>query len=420
MSIKSSADRRINRDQTERGNRKRYNRHKVVWRLLRRILPVVVKRRFDYVYERIDSEKLDGPVIVIPNHACAWDPILVGLAFHDIPLSFVASEHVLRIPTWGRVIDYLVDIIPHSKGLAGIGAPRSYLKKINEGRSIFLAAEGEQSWDGLTGKCKPGIGKFIKKSGANLVTYKLEGNYLAFPRWAEKARRVPIQGKVANIYNRSILEAMEPEEIENAINSDLAFNAWEELKEHPLMIPDIAEGLETFLFTCPECGEIGKLRTDGDAIECECGFRARFTERGSLNPGEPFSNISVWSNWEAENLSKVFEKASKKMSEQGGEERMDIFRDPEVTLRMIGKDHSEKLIASGDLALFIERTGDSAGAFIGIGDEKFLLSDISKMAMILRNRIVFSTSDSYLEIKGSRINLYKYVIMWELVKSNNS
>ena len=82
---------------------------------------------------------------------------------------------------------------------------------------MFLAAEGEQTWNGRPGKVMPYTGKLVKGSGATLVTYLIEGAYLSAPRWALNTCRGKVIGRPAGVYGPEVLKEMSDEEVEALI-----------------------------------------------------------------------------------------------------------------------------------------------------------------------------------------------------------
>ena len=97
-------------------------------------------------------------------------------------------------------------------GQAKISLLMACLRKLKAGRSVFIFAEGETSWDGRTQDIFPGIGRMAKIGGVQLLTYRLEGGYLSAPRWGKGIRRGRMQGRIAGVYSPEQLKAMKPEE----------------------------------------------------------------------------------------------------------------------------------------------------------------------------------------------------------------
>ena len=414
---------------------------KSMWNLLYKIVRRAVDKKFEYSFEDFDLGAIEGPVLIVTNHVCAWDPLFIALASNR-QLAFVASEHILRIPRLGRLAEKYLDAIPHTKASSGTKATKECIKRLKAGEAIFIASEGEQSWDGKSKDVVATTGKLVKKSGATLVTYRIEGGYIAFPRWAEKTRRGKVYVHPVNVYTPAELEKMSAEEIKAAINRDIAFDVWEwqreELSRNGKMNEYIsekncrAEYLERLVYICPSCRKIGTLRSHGNEVECSCGFKNEITETGFLKNDMPFATISEWSDWQDGELEKLLgdESEAELQAESKGQEKAQgdssqekgflgtECGDKDFVLLKINGDHTEEIVSEGELAL-----GRIDGGFkLSIGDTSFDLSDISRMAMILANRIVFSSDEMYYEIRPhdmkGRHNLRKYLVAWQRANAN--
>lgn len=385
------------------------------WRFIIPKLDLWVRIKFGYSFEPVDTAGIEGPLLVVINHASAYDPIFLGVAFRDRPLTFVASEHLLR-SKWGPFLDRVGYIIPHRKGARSSRTALVAMKRIKKGESVFLAAEGEQTWNGRPLPVMPYTGKLVKGSGATLVTYLIEGAYLSAPRWALSTRRGKVFGRPAGIYSPEVLKGMTDEEVEQLIAKDLAFDTWKWQKSRtdgPVRYKcskgGNADGLERSVFTCPSCGAFGTLSSKGDSISCSCGFSARLSDTGFFEAGSPFETVAEWEEADRTALSKKIESLKSADSV--------VFTDDCVVLRRIGDDHSDEEAARGRLTLSF-----ADGRFtLSVGDISFDLAELSGMTMVLANRVVFSDESGYYELladKKSRTNLRKYVILRELIKGN--
>lgn len=396
---------------SEKADRRRQR----AWDIAQSVVGKWIRGKFDFSFADFDPSEIEGPLLVAINHACAYDPIFTGVAFRKKPLTFIASEHLLRMRPWGPVIDRYFSIIPHRKGARGSHTALVTMKRIRRGESVFLAVEGEQTWDGKSMPVKPHTGRLVKGSGATLVTYRLEGAYLSAPRWAENTRKGRVYGYPVSIYSPETLRRMSEEEIEEAIAKDLAFDTWEWQKTQPggplsfIGKGGNADGIERAVFTCPSCRSFGTLGSDGDSIGCSCGFKAKLADTGFFDPPDPFETISDWEVFDKRTLRTVLSDNSSESSDR------EIFSDDGVTLARIEEGHEEKEAASGKLSLDI--TGKEP--FLCIGGYRFSMKDISNMTMVLAGRIVFSDESGYYELRSDKkrkTNLRKYVIAREIIK----
>ena len=416
-----------------------------LWSLAKRIARREIDKRFNYSFDELDLGNLKGPLFIVTNHVCAWDPFMVAMAFSDRQLAFVASEHILRLPRIGKFVERHTDVIPHKKAGGGTRSTIECLKRLKNGESIFIASEGEQSWDGVSGSVVSSTGKLLKKSGASIVTLRFEGGYLAKPRWADNARRGEVRLKYVNTYAAEEVAKMTPEEIKECINRDLYFDIWEWQREaaHTVSgmhkyIPQkggLADGIERLLYMCPACKKVGRLTSNDAMISCECGYKIELMDTGFFSLVEPFETIAEWNEWQdnelekllvdGEPFSQVRGKAGADSCEDGEEDKqVEVFGDSGVALFEIKNGHEECEAASGRISI-VRDTEDACGRaggelYLQIGDSgmRFALSEIGSMTMILYNRIVFSWNDVYYEIRPDnmkgRTNLRKYIVAWKL------
>ena len=405
------AGQNINKDkEKEKADRRRRR----FWNATQFLLPGLLGNKFNFTYDKsFEPADIEGPVLVAVNHASAYDPLFVGKAFRYKPLTFIASEHILR-GKWGPFLDKHISFIPHQKGARGNRTALVALKRMKKGESIFLAVEGEQTWNGRPLPVMPFTGKLVKGSGATLVTYLIEGAYLSAPRWAYSTRRGMVYGHPAGVYSPEVLKEMSDEEVEALIAKDLAFDTWEWQKSRPegpvkyrCTRGGNADGLERSVFTCPSCGAFGTLKSKGDSIGCSCGFKVRMLDTGFFEEGSPFETVA---DWEASDRKKLAERMDE-MRRAAGEDV--VFADDGVVLHRIEDGHSDEEAARGRLTLSFADEKFT----LRIGEYSFDMNDISGMTMVLASRIVFSDSSGYYELlseKKSRTNLRKYVIAREV------
>ncbi|MBR3201489.1 MAG: 1-acyl-sn-glycerol-3-phosphate acyltransferase [Mogibacterium sp.] len=390
-------------------------RRKRFWDAVQLVLGGWLRNKFNYSFDKsFEPADIEGPVLVAINHACAYDPLFVGAAFKNKPLTFIASEHILR-GKWGSFLDKHISFIPHQKGARGSRTALVALKKMKKGESIFLAVEGEQTWNGRPLPVMPYTGKLVRGSGATLVTYRIEGAYLSAPRWALSTRKGMVYGRPAGVYGPEVMKEMSDEEVEQLISKDLGFDTWEWQKsrtggpvKYKCTKGGNAEGLERSVFTCPACGSFGTLKSKGDSMGCSCGFSVRMADTGFLDPAEPFETVADWEEYDRKKLAERLEE----MRRAAGEDV--VFTDDEVVLHRIEEGHSDEEAARGKLAL---RFADEK-FILSIGDFSFDLKNISNMTMVLADRIVFSDKSGYYELlsdKKNRTNLRKYVIARDLL-----
>jgi len=319
-------------------------RYRTVWSVLRRLTAPWLKRKFNYLPEVCQAP---GPYLVLANHNTDWDPLLLACAFPEY-MSFVASEHIFR---WGfvtKIITFLISPIARQKGTTAGDTAMTMIRRLRKGVNVAMFAEGNRSFNGLTGDILPATGKLARSCGAGLVTYRLDGGYFTSPRWSGKnLRRGRMTGKVVNVYTPEQLKSMSAAEVNAAIRRDLFVDAYALQREE--MIPfegkALAEHLETVLCRCPKCGSIGTLVSHEDRLSCGCGFSVRYNKFGFFEGGDaPFDNLTDWDAAQTEAL----------LAHADAAEDV-IFSDDAMLLKEISAAHEMTEIGLGSMTLYRDR-----------------------------------------------------------------
>jgi 1-acyl-sn-glycerol-3-phosphate acyltransferase len=348
--------------------------------------------------------------MVISNHTTDLDPLFVGCSFPG-QLYFVASSHVFRMGFASRLIRFFFALIVKVKGKSDINAVRDILSSLRRGNSVCLFAEGNRSFSGVTQPVKDSAGKLVKLSGAALITYRLRGGYFAAPRWSRKMRNGPIWGEPVGYYPAEDIKAMKAGEVSAIIRRDIYEDAYETMKNdpHPYRCKGLAEDLETALYLCPACGQIGKLSSggeEGDVISCECGLASRYDEYGTLhciNSGgvESFTTVRDWWHWQEAAMEGLVAAAGDGI----------VCSDEDQLLYEIGP---------GSIACLAERGRLSLGKQgLCCGSRCFPLPDIAEIAITGQRTLTFSAGKKQYELQSETPrSAAKYQRIFEILTHN--
>lgn len=359
-------------------------RHELIWSFLRWLVTPWLCHKFAFTPEQAD---IQGPYLVLANHNTDWDALLVALSFKK-QMYYVASEHIFRWGFLSKVICWLLDPIPRLKGTTAADTVLTVMRRLRKGANVCIFAEGNRSWDGVTGDILPSTGKLARSCGATLVTYRLEGGYLTSPRWAGGSiRRGKMSGRVVGVYPPEQLKAMTPQEIYKTICRDLHEDAWESQKEAPVAYrhSEPAKYMERLLCVCPQCGQHGRLTSGGDTVSCACGFSVRFDEYGTFS-GEniPFNNIREWALWQKERIGELARSSPDV-----------IFSDSGLILNELTGNHGNTVIATGSLTLYPDRL-ECPGLTVP-------LESLSGIAIHGPQTIDFTAFDRHFELKSAEV-----------------
>lgn len=383
-------------------------RHKNVYAFLKWLLGGTIQHIFGFTYEPVKLG--EGPYLITANHNGDLDPafVAIGLSQH---MYFVASEHIFRKGFISWVLTFFFNPIARVKGMTDASAALGILRAMKK-TNVCLFAEGNRSYNGVTGPIFPATGKLAKATGASLVTYRFEGGYLTTPRWSRSIRKGRIVGRVVNIYSPEQLKKMTPDEVNEHIHEDIMEDAFERQLISPYLYKgkDLAKGLENAIYFCPKCGRNGTLKSEGDRFSCSCGFRVRFTEKGffeKVAPEDddvPFRTVRDWDYWQDRRVAEY--------AESLGENDV-AYSDEGVKLIGVGKRHQSKVLDIGKLAM--------TKTELSIGEHHFPLKSISSIGLIGVYKMMFSVDGASYELRTAK-NVYcgrKYFTLFEYLKRQN-
>lgn len=375
-------------------------RHRGIWFFLKATLGGIVKNIYGFECEPADPGK--GPYLILANHNTDLDPALIALSFPD-HMYFVASEHVFRKGFASWLLKYCFAPISRTKGTTDATAALSVIRTIRQKSSVCLFAEGNRSFNGVTGPIFPATGKLAKATGASLVTYRFEGGYLTLPRWARSIRKGRMIGRLVHVYSPEELKAMTPEEVNRHIREDIAEDAFDRqcMQPHPLRYrgKGLAEGLENALYFCPKCGKPGTLHSKDDRFFCDCGMSVRYTETGFFEGEDvPFSTVRDWDTWQNSRLREYIDSLG---------DGVIAFSDENVKLIRVELGHKSRPLETGKL--FITKTA------IGVGAHSFPLEKVVSMGLMGTYKMMFSVEGVSYELRTAK-NMYcgrKYLTFFQ-------
>lgn len=131
----------------------------------------------------------DGPVLIVSNHQCMFDPLLVGLASRRY-VSALARENLFRQRFLAPAIR-LLDSIPIDRGFGKAGI-QAVLDALGQGRAVLMFAEGERTHTGEVQPLKPGVALLIKRVECPIVPVGIAGGFAAWNRFMKLPRFSPL------------------------------------------------------------------------------------------------------------------------------------------------------------------------------------------------------------------------------------
>ncbi len=384
-------------------------RHKMVFSFLKATLGGIISSIYGFKPEKARLGK--GPYLITANHNGELDPALIALSFPE-HMYFVASEHVFRKGFVSWLLTFFFAPIARVKGMTDASAALAVIRAIRKKANVCLFAEGNRSYNGVTGPIFPATGKLAKATGASLVTYRFEGGYLTTPRWSHSTRKGRMRGYVVNIYSPEQLRQMTPEEVNDRIREDIMEDAFDRQLTMPYRYKgkDLAKGLENALYFCPKCGRTGTLKSEGNVFCCTCGLRVRFTETGffekvnPVDPEPPFRTVRDWDFWQDKRIVEYADSL-------GYDEP--VYSDENVKLIGIGSGHKSRVLEIGTLSISKKE--------LSVGGYRFPLSSISGTGLMGIYKMMFSAEGKSYELRAVKTPYCgrKYFTFFELMKRRN-
>ena len=377
-------------------------RHQMVFKVLMPFIHIFNKWKFNYEFDSLKD--IEGPYLLLPNHNLELDPVLIGEAAGK-QIYFVASEHLLRKGIATKLLMYFLKPIIHMKGRQGAKTVKQMLRSLQEGHRVCIFPEGNRSFNGVTMDMEAAIAKVAKKAKVKLITYRIEGGYLTQPRWATNIRRGKLRGRLVNIYEPEQLVQMSDTQINEAIITDLHEDAYETQKRELVKFKGdhLALGLESTIFTCPKCGDIGKLHSEGDRFYCDCGFEAVYDVYGYLTDKEG-------KRYTVTELDLAQQKALKEKIKCCPKDRP-LFED-DVTIHRIGADHELIGTENGVLKAYIDH--------LEWNGERLEYTGMDGMAIYSRSALIIHHEkiDGHLEVKSDlSFSALKYLYLYNFIKN---
>jgi 1-acyl-sn-glycerol-3-phosphate acyltransferase len=239
------------------------------YRLVLRLAQPIYIRIFKLSAVGLGNVPKEGPYLLIGNHSHKLDPFFIGALIRR-PLFQLSSNEYFRIPFMRRFM-WAMGAFPFEKYRLDLKAIKYAIKlvKIN-GHPLGIYPEGGRNWDGKTLPVLESTASMIRTLNVPVVAVVSKGNYLAWPRWANKRRKSPITihyGKPVTFDKSSTKEEI-VDWMQRALDHNDNYMAIEKIEgKNPV------EGLTRLLWRCPACRALeGLVERNGNALTCSvCG-----------------------------------------------------------------------------------------------------------------------------------------------------
>jgi len=260
-------------------------------------LKIMFHSRFDlkYTYDDFDP-KSTSPYLLIGNHATQHDPLIVGMVIKRYPYP-VANSFLYTNPIFKWLLTHVVTSISKRKGQSDMQTIRLILNAVHkQKRPVMLFPEGNASYFGeQTETDYLPTAKLVKKLNVDIIVAKINGGYLAHPRWGFYRKKGHFHTHFYRLFKADELNEMSVETIQKTLEEAMVFNdfEWNLKHQHHYRLKGRSNGIEHYLYYCPSCKETQTLYGQHEHIFCQnCGVIATFDKTSILNG--PYPSLIEW------------------------------------------------------------------------------------------------------------------------------
>lgn len=240
---------------------------------------------------------LKPPFIAISNHPSFYDWIFLAAAVRPHMLNVITTRYYY----YNRLLAPLLKAlgaIPKNLFSPDMQTVREALRVLRKGGCIGLFPEGRLSPHGCSETINPSTLRFLKKTGVPVVSVRVEGSYLARPKWSKGIRRGAVYVESKLLFTPQELKTGDTQELSERLEKALAYDEFEARRRRGTSFrgKNFARGLENILYICPVCRSQFTIRTDRDHIRCaHCGAEAVLNGEYAFIPAGRFpEDIRKW------------------------------------------------------------------------------------------------------------------------------
>lgn len=247
---------------------------------------------------------LKPPYLILSTHVSVFEMPYLLMTIRPNPVIVLHELHL--VDKLFMMLLSMVGPVWRMQGLPDARTVRQMKRAVRAGRSVLIYPEGDLNWNGDSQPLDLGMARVARFIGAPVLVYRTKGSYMAFPRWAHRARRGRVDMEYELAVKAEDFAKLTDEQVLEKLNA--AFNHSErrwhyegEGKGQQFTSSKPALGIERLLFMCPSCGKDSCMKSDNTGIMCsECGFRADVDANLAVKSSSnlKFKDIWEWHDWQ--------------------------------------------------------------------------------------------------------------------------
>ena len=256
-------------------------------------------------------KKIRKPCIVLCNHGSFYDFVYAGKLLKKQKPHFVVARMYFH-NKWLKKILNGTGAFAKSMFEPDIENIKNCQKVIEGKGMLAMMPEARLSTVGKFEGIQDSTYRFIQKMNVAVYVIKINGSYLAKPKWGKGIRKnAVVEAELNPLLKAKEAQTLTIEELKEKVDGALNYDEWQWLDAHPeikFKNKKIAEGMENVLCICPNCGEKYCLSAKNNELVCEkCNLKVFVDNRYQLS-GVQFKNIAKWYEWQTQEFKKQIEK----------------------------------------------------------------------------------------------------------------
>ena len=140
---------------------------------------------------------LDGPLIVVANHASNFDPPILSNCMRR-PVSFMAKESLFQVPVLAPAVR-AYGAYPVKRGSADRSAIREAVKQLEQGWAVGIFLQGVRTPDGRISSPKLGAALISAKAQVPILPVCLWGTERILKKGAAVPRPTPVTVRIGEV-----------------------------------------------------------------------------------------------------------------------------------------------------------------------------------------------------------------------------
>lgn len=250
--------------------------------------------------------KPNKPALVLCNHGSFIDFIYAMSLLRKSKPHFIVARLYFYNKKLGWALRKL-GAFPKSMFAMDMENAKNCLTVLKNNEILAMMPEARLSTAGQFEDIQETTYAFIKKSGVDVYTVKICGDYLADPKWGRGFRRgAVVEAELDLLFTAEQVQSLPLEDLKQGVEQRLTYDEFQWLEQRPdihYRSAHLAEGLENILSVCPKCGKKYTLSTEKNQIFCQhCGKLTSLDDRYGFDEGFRFANLAQWYGWQMELL----------------------------------------------------------------------------------------------------------------------